>query len=164
MRRAAAQTAARIRTQAPGRYADPVLFHITLAFLGEHSADALPLIHSAMEAAARGQPPVVITSGKLGFFGDRANAILWFGLGGENAMGLLNLRLRQALISRGISPGDERFRPHITLARQADLRGADSSFSLPCVSFVADALTLFHSCRVNGVLAYTPVARVPFGG
>ena len=101
-------------------------YHITLRFLGDTPADAVPDVREAMRAAVAGRPPFTLTAGdKIGVFdpGPSRPAIYWGGVGGDAArLDETRRRLNEALARRlglpaePLPDGDE-FTPHITLGR-----------------------------------------------
>ncbi|MFI6951477.1 RNA 2',3'-cyclic phosphodiesterase [Streptomyces sp. NPDC050422] len=99
-------------------------WHITLAFLGELSAEAVPLLRPALAgvAAAHTSPRLALRGG--GDFDDR---VLWTGIDGDMAaLHALATAVRSAVRGCGIAFEERPLRPHLTLARarRGDLSSA----------------------------------------
>lgn len=154
-RQALHESALRLQQTVPGRYADPSLYHITLAFLGELDARQVPAIRMAMGQAAADIRPFVVALGDVGTFGP----ILWRGVADSAALCHLSDRVRASLRAAGI-PYDQRpFTAHITLARDARL-SAQAGESCPAAAFPVRSILLYESVRHGGRLTYHPLAEV----
>ncbi|MFX4293177.1 RNA 2',3'-cyclic phosphodiesterase [Streptomyces bohaiensis] len=100
------------------RWSDPRDWHLTLAYYGPTSPEALGPLRERLAASAAATDPFVLALRGAGRFGDR---VLWLGLGaGEPEITAL------AAAARAVGPGvaahgapgeDRRFTPHLTLAR-----------------------------------------------
>ena len=138
--------------------ADPALFHVTVAFLGETSR--LRDVQSAMSAIE--SPPVPLRLSRGGRFRNPGGDIWWCGAGDSPLLGQLAVRTSEALSRYGFRLETRSFRPHFTLGRQAVLpAGFDSGafFSaIPPLECQVNKLTLMKSERIGGRLVYTPVA------
>ncbi|MFD9306471.1 RNA 2',3'-cyclic phosphodiesterase [Streptomyces sp. NPDC060048] len=90
-------------------------WHVTLAFLGELPAAAVPLLRPPLAdlAAARGPVRLALRGG--GHFGER---VLWSGIDGDlEGLHLLATDVRSVVKECGIPFEDRPLRPHLTLAR-----------------------------------------------
>jgi len=116
----ATRSALRFATQravqaSSGRPIAKANLHLTVAFLGELTKEALEM--------ARGAPPIPvgefeITLDGLGVWPE--SKILWLApLDPPPALGELEARLWDALAERGFKPAERVYRPHVTLARRA---------------------------------------------
>jgi 2'-5' RNA ligase len=101
------------------RFTAPETWHITLAFLGDLAPDQVNAAREAARAAAIGAVPFAVILGKGGFFGAQAAPrVIWLGLDGDiEQLRSLQQRVIAALSARGLGSDDQRFTPHITLAR-----------------------------------------------
>lgn len=102
------------------RWVDPALYHLTLAFLGDVENSRLDSIASAASEAALEFGPLPLRLEGVGAFPNPSKLrVLWAGLGGSGIGDLKALQkaLVQALDRVGQRPDDDRFHPHITLAR-----------------------------------------------
>jgi 2'-5' RNA ligase len=103
------------------RWTNRVLWHITLAFLGEVSEESLVQLLPRLENAARRHQAFNLSIAGAGAFPSQARAnVLWTGLSGDRkALGELAMSVSAAARRAGAPPPDahRRYRPHVTLAR-----------------------------------------------
>lgn len=92
--------------------------HLTLAFLGELSDDAVEAARDVVvETAARSAAPSV-EWGSAGAFPSRPRArVFWIGVEIEARLAELHRSLAEALTSRSLPVEMRPYRPHLTLAR-----------------------------------------------
>jgi RNA 2',3'-cyclic 3'-phosphodiesterase len=93
--------------------------HVTLKFIGELADEKLDSIRAAL-ATVRGDAPIDIQLGGMGFFsdGDRPT-VLWTGLEAATNLAPLADAIDCALATQGIAKEKRAFVPHLTLARFA---------------------------------------------
>lgn len=106
--------------------------HLTLAFLGDQSEEALEALHDAL-STLRAAPVTLTLSGAALFGGSKGQVV---GLEADGGPALLHLheRVKARLHSAGVDFDRKRFRPHVTLAR---LKGhTDASGCLNALSGV----------------------------
>ncbi|GGV34392.1 RNA 2',3'-cyclic phosphodiesterase [Kitasatospora herbaricolor] len=90
-------------------------WHITLAFLGELPATAVPSLRSALAGRAASQPALELGLRGGGHFDER---LLWSGIDGDlEGLHRFATDVRELVRSRGIEFRDRPLRPHLTLAR-----------------------------------------------
>jgi 2'-5' RNA ligase len=111
------------------RWTNRELWHVTLAFLGEVSAESLTRLLPRLDRAARRhQPPGLRLAGGGAFPGPGRANVLWSGLSGDRkGLGELAMSVSAGARRAGAPPPDEgrRYHPHLTLARcrmPADVR------------------------------------------
>jgi RNA 2',3'-cyclic 3'-phosphodiesterase len=145
------------------RWAEPVGWHLTLAFYGEVGEEKLPGLCTRLERGARRHHPFEIRLCGGGRFGDRA---LWTGTAGaREAMTHLAVTAQAAGRRAGVThddPHGHTYRPHLTVARNRDRRRADRVALRP----YAEALDGFASANwqvaeVTLVHSLLPVSGVP---
>ena len=145
-----------------GRLGDAGLYHVTLCFLGQTPRRALGALQSILRGAA-GESFAAQLSAPGCFKG---GSILWVGLKKSAPLLALQKRLAAALREGGFPVAEEgEYVAHITLGRQLKGVGALLSGLTPDairpISFPVDHIVLFESARINGVLRYVPLLRVP---
>lgn len=129
-----ADTLAGLRTELePGlrglSWVAPRNLHVTLAFLGDVEAAEIASIGRAVAEAASELEPFDLQVHGLGTFPSPSRArVLWAGLAGP---GLPTLHALHESVLRGLTrlgrrPDDQRFAPHVTLARFRPGRGRAS--------------------------------------
>jgi len=102
------------------KWVRPGNLHVTLRFLGERPAEALPVLADALERAAARHVPFAPTTAGLGVFPDwRRPRVLFLRLDSHGALESLAASVDEAI---GACPGEGRarrqaFRAHLTLAR-----------------------------------------------
>lgn len=158
------ETSALLREQVRGRYVAPDSFHMTLAFLGEVSADQVGEVCAALEEACADVPPIRATLGPLGTFGRARKATLWQGLAvGVDEMGGLAGDMRECIAQHGLGYDPAAFVPHVTLMRGADLGGGLLPMPLVATDTI-DTVTLFRSDLSGERPRYEPLHSVHLEG
>ncbi|GHB51037.1 RNA 2',3'-cyclic phosphodiesterase [Streptomyces cirratus] len=90
-------------------------WHITLAFLGELPAPAVPLLRPPLAELAAASRPVELALRGGGHFDER---VLWSGVEGDlEGLHRLTAEVRRVVRECGIAFEDRPLRPHLTLAR-----------------------------------------------
>lgn len=138
-----------------GNFTRPENLHITLAFIGESTQVR------RISEAVRGVDftPYVVELGKGGHFRD----LYWVGLKHSDPLYQYVRQLRQALDDAGIDYDRKKFRPHITVVRQARPANEDSPIvlNIPKAGMKVTRVSLMKSERIRGKLTYTEVAGFP---
>lgn len=131
--------------------------HLTLAFLGEVSAEKVPDIKSAMGKTE--VLPMNLVFDRVGAFHREGYDTCWIGLRKNRALENMQFTLAENLRQAGFVLEKRRFQPHLTIARKAVLPGRLQEFSLLPEAFCARAerISLMESTRENGKLCYTPL-------
>jgi 2'-5' RNA ligase len=115
--------------EAPGapRWTPPDRWHLTLLFLGEVPADALPPFTAAVAPAVARTPAMSLQLAGAGRFGSRRRpTVCWAGLRGDvGELTALALRLADAARAVALPVEDRPFRAHLTLGRWRAGRDAD---------------------------------------
>ena len=145
----------------PGRYVPPALYHMTLAYLGMREQASLAPLCAALAKMCAQCWTFPYTVDRLALFGHGANGILYAGVAACPALDALAARVRQHLDAMDESYDPKPFVPHITLAKKVTPPKNPFPAVTP-VACAADALTLYHSTRVGGALAYLPLSVAPF--
>ncbi|MGH4016701.1 MAG: RNA 2',3'-cyclic phosphodiesterase [Pseudonocardiaceae bacterium] len=168
-----------LRQMAPElRWTRPEQWHLTLAFLGEVDDPVIAELTSRLGRAAARHPPLSLSLGGGGRFGQR---VLWTRVHGDRH-GLCRLAdsVRAAARRSGLPVEQRPYRPHLTLARadsrpsrQSDKGSADLQ---PLVErlgsgagkpWVATQLYLVRSelrAGPEGSARHEPIAGWPLGG
>lgn len=146
--------------------------HLTLAFLGETAASALPGIEAALAERLRACAPIAARLERAGCFPDRGPArIAWLGLEPARELEALAAATREALVAAAAAFDDKPFRPHVTLARcapawPAPARGRWQELAAPLVGEALSwrVASLFESVLGPGGARYRTLAEVPLAG
>lgn len=127
-------------------YVPEQFLHLTLAFLGElETTTQLAATQRAIELATSNFAPVSLHPEGLGFLGDASDATVWMGISPTPALMNLAKSIRSELSTKGISYDATPFKPHITLARHANVRHASlNGFAMPDTAHATN-VTVFKS-------------------
>jgi 2'-5' RNA ligase len=141
------------------RTTDPLLWHLTLVFLGD-VADPEPLL-PGVRAATAASPPLTLRLRGGGFF--RRPGVLYAGLDGD-VPGLRSLAaaLEEACRDAGVSLEDRPYRPHVTVARRlARDAGVLRGYAGP--AWVADEVEVVRS-HLGTTVRHEVQHRMPMSG
>ncbi|MBR0374183.1 MAG: RNA 2',3'-cyclic phosphodiesterase [Mogibacterium sp.] len=139
-----------------GNYTRPENLHLTAAFIGEYPAPEEVL--EALETVRF--RPFELAFGETGAF-DR---LWWAGLAENPQLFAVVRKVRRALADAGIPFDRKKFRPHITLIRNAsgrrDLTVADVIQSAPAAAMTVNHISLMRSDRGRQGMIYTELGRI----
>jgi RNA 2',3'-cyclic 3'-phosphodiesterase len=161
------------RAASQARWVRPGQLHLTLAFLGEREASAVPLLLEALHPVGRRHVPLLLGLKGAGCFGrPHAPNVLFAELAGDVAgLQALAADVRAALGTLfSCDEKAESFRPHLTLAR-ARGRAGDAALSRcrralkdrVLGAFVLQRLALYQSELLATGSRYTELAEFPLG-
>ena len=156
------------------RWVRPEAMHVTLAFLGNTPAEAVPRLERAMRDATRDAAPLRLEARGLDGFPDRRRPrVLWAGLAGDLAqLATLQRRLQERLVALGFTLEERAFRPHVTLGRAPERGAAGARLPValeppaPGRSFgawTAREIELVRSDLSRRGSVYTTLSRAPLG-
>ena len=147
------------------RWTDPAAWHLTLAFLGDVEASAVPDLAAAVREAAGRHDPMRLPAGGAGAFPGPARArVAWYGIADPQSR-LADLA-RELGVALRVGVGDP-FRPHVTLARArrapVDLRRwiTDATVAAPSTTIAVERLELLRSHVGREPAAYETLASMP---
>lgn len=97
---------------------DPGQIHITLKFLGETPESKVPALVEAMNGAAQGIEPFMVSLKGVGAFPSKNRMrVIWVGMNDTLPMGTIATRLDESLAEQGFERERRPFAPHLTVAR-----------------------------------------------
>ena len=143
-----------LRERAPGvKWVRPESIHLTLKFLGDIGADAVPAVGGALESASRGAGAFSFEAAGIGAFPNSRNPkVVWAGMRIDDRLREFQQLLDAALAGIGIAREERPFAPHVTLGRLRDGRARKSVAELierhgaeRFGRFTADRLVFFKS-------------------
>jgi 2'-5' RNA ligase len=143
------------------RFADEDGWHLTLAFLGATEPATVEPMTARVTDALRAFAPMEVAAGGLGGFprGGRAR-VLWYGIADPD--GRLEAVADTVRTAAGL-PTEEPFRPHVTLARSRDRRGARLPVPVeepPRARVRVGDVVLFRSHLSAGPARYEELVRI----
>jgi 2'-5' RNA ligase len=148
--------------EAEWRWAEPAAWHLTLAFLGATPPASVPELVERVGEAVSELPCFSVATGGLGAFPSESRArVLWYGVHDHHGrLGDLASRVQAAV---GLE--DEAFRPHVTLARARDRRGAPATgllaLAVPGGTVTVAGVTMFRSHMGRGPARYEVIDTMP---
>lgn len=137
-----------------GRLVPYVNFHLTMAFLGKQPSELLPALKELL--AELPSSDITLELDRIGYF--TASRIAWAGPHTvPDTLIALRKELADALARHGVAFDDRsRFKPHITLARDADM---PSDMVFTPITWHADQLVLVQSTTHATGSRYEVLAR-----
>jgi 2'-5' RNA ligase len=178
VRRWLAQVRAELESRLPAgpvRWVQIDGIHVTMKFLGEVAADRIAEIHVAMDQAAAGRRPFLLTISGAGCFPNTSRPrVVWAGVDPAPDLQAIQQRLEDNLARSGFAREQRRFAPHLTLGRVRDTATAGELRQIGSVveavpaetgiGMQAEGLTLFRSVLRPAGAEYSVVHRSPFSG
>ena len=143
-----------------GNFTRPDNIHLTLAFLGQVQPQAVHKIEKAMQSVRFS--PINIGFTHVGRFTRKNRDIWWIGIKRDDALFELHKELTEALAGFGFCLNEQRYTPHITLARQVKTNSyvkKETLFTGPFSTRI-HSISLMHSHRVDDKLTYTEIFKV----
>ncbi len=103
----------------PFRWVSPDTLHLTLKFLGNVDAQRVDLLTGILRDAVAPPMPFRLALELAGTFPVHGPPrVVWAGIGGETgALLSLQAAVEKALVDAGEAPQEQKFHPHLTLAR-----------------------------------------------
>jgi len=148
--------------------------HLTLKFLGEVPDSQVPQICSAAITAVAGLQTAHLEICGAGCFPPRGPArVVWVGVRMPcPELSACHQACERAFAAMGYPPEKRPFRPHLTIGRTRDSRGAprearavlEAFADFSAGSFEARELVVFQSVLSSSGATHTPLARSRLGG
>jgi 2'-5' RNA ligase len=146
-----------------GRAPDAANLHLTLAFIGEASAQRVAMLREIGKSAAASLPPFTLTLDRIGAF--RKQDIAWVGPAQENPpIRTLADYLYAQLTAAGFELERRPFHAHVTLARRARMPDPMRNGAWAPIVWNVSRLTLAASTHAQGVLRYVAIDAWPLAG
>lgn len=141
-----------------GNFTSENNIHLTLKFIGEVDNSQLIRVTDAVQKAASTVSHFDISSTVIGYFSSRGEKTVWLGMEGQH-LDAAAKSVDMCLYAKGFEPEKRKFTPHVTIVRRADC-SYEALQKLPPInlSFPVNAITLFESQRVDGILRYKPLS------
>lgn len=153
------------------RWTRPELIHATVKFLGEVPDAQVPEVcRVAVEIAGPLACPRIVVRGTGCFPPSGPARIVWAGIEGPPPeLVACHAACEKAFAELGYPPEERAFRPHLTLGRSRDPRGARQAreavrkmSNFACEPFIAGQLVVFQSVLDKSGPTYTPLVAAPF--
>ena len=138
-------------------------FHLTIVFIGEANRDKVnSIISAAKETAMEMKAFNAITDG-ISSFRKRNSHTVYCRIKESEQLLELHDKMMENLRGKGIALENVKYKPHVTLARQAGLMGNRSELRLPFHTFEVNNICVMESSRINGILTYAPLVKFKLG-
>jgi 2'-5' RNA ligase len=152
----------------PVRFTPPDMWHVTVLFLGEKSAEDAKTIEKRLSDWNCPSGIELSFAGLGAFPSHDAGRILWVGVRENKAFMSLQASLQHEFMEAGLLTQPEKeFRPHLTLARFRHTRHLQSLISLASKTNFGkeplEELTLFESVSENHIPKYIPLFSKKIG-
>lgn len=142
------------RQRVRGNYIPAENMHITLAFIGEYR-DPDSVLEALETVSFR---PFSVTTDRVGCFGD----LWWTGFEDSRELDELAGRVRRALAESDIPYDRKKFRPHVTILRNAVYpREGFSHIYVEPFTVPVDGFSLMRSDRGKTGMIYTELGYIP---
>jgi RNA 2',3'-cyclic 3'-phosphodiesterase len=145
--------------------------HITIAFIGEQPDDIQAKLVDAIEVAARGIPPFILTPGYIDGFPNLHNPnIIWVGVKDDiDKLFLIRERIKDALVDLALTVDERRYTPHIAIAKLRNDYHLNSEHEKQLEQLMlaqyqpiqVTALKLFKSTPDHGFHQHNTLAQIP---
>lgn len=139
-------------------------FHLTIKYIGTIYNGDYDELCQCIEDAAEKMAPFSIRIGDIGAFTSKTSSIIWVGITkGKHHLKQLFDYVESEVTQSGFAKEERKYKPHITIGKKVVFDNGHFTNELPFYQkdIPCTKLTLFESHRVDGVLTYTPLYRVP---
>lgn len=150
-----------------GNYTHYTNFHLTLRYVGNIYNGEFEELCQVLDDVSGQTTPFRLRIGDIGVFNKKNKSIVWVGVTkGKRPLKDLVHELEKEIVLSGFEPEARKYRPHVTLGKGVIFSGGSFTNGLPYYDkdIEVQAITLFQSHRVDGVLTYTPLYRSVLSG
>ncbi|PKM49618.1 MAG: RNA 2',3'-cyclic phosphodiesterase [Firmicutes bacterium HGW-Firmicutes-7] len=142
-----------------GKFVPMENFHITLKFLGDIDSNEFDDYCDLLDRAVGGFNPFKISTQGIGEFTKANKSMPYIGIKESKALIAMNKNIQQ-MVNRSYLTRFENFTPHITLARQAEMKEKASLIEMKNFNIEVSKIALFESKNENNKLIYTERAII----
>ena len=140
-----------------GNFTVPENIHLTLAFLGECTAEQTAVVKAAMNTVRFEPFPINIDS--VGRFRRNDGDLWWMGMAESKPLLELQRELSDRLIANGFTLEKRKYSPHITLGRKVITNA--TPWTVEPFGETVSKIELMKSERLGGKLIYTSIHELP---
>lgn len=145
-----------------GNFTKTENLHLTIKFLGEIDSQIFEAVKKILKNIASEHKSFVLTLDKIGKFDKGNKKIIWAGLSVSRELESLFNAINSEVLKILLIEDGKRFKPHITLAREAILPGDVLNNEELEHSFRVSGISLMESTRKDGKLVYIRKAYESF--
>lgn len=125
--------------------------HMTMVYIGE--TDEVELIQKTVDEVSF--EPFVMELGKLGTFVTKYGRVIWCGVRDERPLNRIARILRERLDAYGIRYKTTKFKPHISLLKEANMD--ETAIEIEKASMTVDKMVVMKSEKINGEFVYSKI-------
>ncbi len=125
--------------------------HMTMVYIGE--TDEVELIRKAVDEVKF--EPFELELGKLGTFVTKYGRVIWCGVREERPLNRIAKVLRERLDAYGIRYKGTKFKPHISLLKEANMD--ETAIEIEKASMTVDKMVVMKSEKINGEFVYSKI-------
>lgn len=138
------------------RFTYPGNYHITLKFIGETDKTTLNKIIDAVKKTAQKHNGFNINTKGTGTFKKRSKYIFFCSIEESPELLMIHGTLQSELEKNGIDIPEEKYIPHITLARDVVLKEKQTINPIRKTEIKVGSIHVMKSMQINGKLTYIP--------
>lgn len=127
--------------------------HMTMVYIGE--TVEVELIQKAVDEVKF--EPFEMELGKLGSFVTKYGRVIWCGVREERPLNKIAKVLRERLDAYGIRYKGTKFKPHISLLKEANMEETD--VEVERASMIVEKMVVMKSEKINGAFVYSPIPK-----
>lgn len=145
-----------------GNFSRKENFHLTICFIGEVEEGKLVHLEEQLRKTLSDCSSFRIESGNPGVFEKKSGMIAWVGIKENFKLEEIYKKTKQAIAAAKFPVEERDYIPHITMGRKIRFaeNAKDWTNNMPTFSEMIDAITIFQSHQVNGLLTYTPLIEI----
>ncbi len=143
-----------------GSFSNEDNFHITLKFIGEIEQSDIEDLCCAIDETCYSFRNFKISLNTLGFFSNYNKSTAWVGVNESKELKLIYSKLEKNTQKYGFSNSRQKFTPHITIARQIELKKSREEIKndiLAKCEIHVKSIELMESKREGSRLIYLPI-------
>ncbi|MBN1623783.1 MAG: RNA 2',3'-cyclic phosphodiesterase [Clostridia bacterium] len=137
--------------------------HMTIVFIGEADRAKVNKVIRATKKTSKEIKGFEAAIDGISSFRKKNSHTVYCNI--ENSDELLTLHsiMISNLKACGVETDSMKYKPHITLARQARLTGENNEIRFPRKIIEVNEICVMESSRINGILTYTPLEKFNLG-
>ena len=151
------------------KWVDPAGIHITLAFLGDTSADRIRILDGMLRERCAGFGDFDFVLSGTGVFGSKSDPrVIWIGVSQAERLHALYELVSVGLRETGFANEDRKFRPHLTIGRIKSVSDPERLRSVlrrydghEFQKVIVKELILFESILQKTGPLYIPIGKYP---
>lgn len=136
-----------------GKWCSESNLHLTMVYIGE--TDEVELIQKAVDEVKF--EPFEMELGKLGTFVTKYGRVIWCGVREERPLNKIAKVLRERLDAHGVRYKGTKFKPHISLLKEANMEETDVEVGR--ASMIVEKMVVMKSEKINGEYVYSPIPK-----